>query len=101
MGGDETSMFDGYGEQLKVQAQRLGFLVACPKGRETASMYRGSAEQDVMDVLAEVRRDYKVDRSRIYLMGHSMGRIWHLERGHFAAGCFCRSRSHLRRRQSG
>jgi predicted peptidase len=36
-------------------------------------MYRGSAEQDVMDVLAEVRRDYKIDPNRIYLMGHSMG----------------------------
>jgi predicted peptidase len=36
-------------------------------------MYRGPAEKDVMDVLAEVRRDYKVDASRIYLMGHSMG----------------------------
>ena len=35
--------------------------------------YRGSAEQDVMDVLAEVRRDYKIDPNRIYLMGHSMG----------------------------
>lgn len=73
MGGDENSMFDGYHEALKVEAQRVGFLVACPKGRENASMYRGSAEQDVMDVIAEVRRDYKVDASRIYLMGHSMG----------------------------
>ena len=36
-------------------------------------MYRGSAEQDVLDVLAEVRRDYKIDAGRIYLMGHSMG----------------------------
>jgi predicted peptidase len=35
-------------------------------------MYRGCAEQDVMDVLAEVRRDYKIDPNRIYLMGHSM-----------------------------
>ncbi len=26
-----------------------------------------------MDVLAEVRRDYKIDPNRIYLMGHSMG----------------------------
>jgi predicted peptidase len=26
-----------------------------------------------MDVMAEVRRDYKIDPSRIYLMGHSMG----------------------------
>ena len=101
MGGDENSMFDGYGEQLKVEAQRLGFLVACPKGRETASMYRGSAEQDVMDVLAEVRRDYKVDRSRIYLMGHSMGGYGTWSVAISRPGCFCRSRSHLRRRQSG
>lgn len=73
MGGDENSMFDGYHEALKVQAERVGFIVACPKGREPASMYRGPAEQDVLDVIAEVRRDYKVDASRIYLMGHSMG----------------------------
>ena len=73
MGGDENSMFDGYHETMKVEAQRVGFIVACPKGRESASMYRGTAEEDVMDVLAEVRRDYKIDASRIYLMGHSMG----------------------------
>jgi pimeloyl-ACP methyl ester carboxylesterase len=73
MGGDENSMFDGYHEVMKVEAQRVGFLVVCPKGRDNASMYRGTAEQDVLDVLAEVRRDYKVDAKRIYLMGHSMG----------------------------
>jgi len=73
MGGDEDSMFDSYGQTLKREAARVGFLVACPKGRTIASMYRGSAEKDVMDVLAEVRRDYKVDPTRIYIMGHSMG----------------------------
>ena len=73
MGGDENSMFDGYHETLKVQAELHGFIVACPKGRENASMYRGPAEQDVLDVIAEVRRDYKIDPKRIYLMGHSMG----------------------------
>ena len=73
MGGDENSMFDSYGGVLKREAERVGFVVACPKGRDSASMYRGSAEQDVMDVLAEVRRDYKIDPNRIYLMGHSMG----------------------------
>ena len=36
-------------------------------------MYRGPAEKDVMDVLAEVERTYKIDPKRIYLMGHSMG----------------------------
>jgi predicted esterase len=74
MGGDENSIFDQYANgAMKREADRLGFLVVCPKGRDTASMYRGSAEQDVLDVLAEVRRDYKIDPNRIYLMGHSMG----------------------------
>jgi len=73
MGGDENSMFDSYGKELTVDAQKHGFMVVAPKGRAPASMYRGSAEQDVLDVLAEVERDYKVDRSRVYLMGHSMG----------------------------
>jgi predicted esterase len=73
MGGDENSMFDSYGKELPVDANAMGFIVVAPKGRGQASMYRGTAEQDVMDAMAEVRRDYKVDPSRIYLMGHSMG----------------------------
>jgi predicted esterase len=74
MGGDENSMFDSYANGLlKREADRLGFLVVCPKGRDSASMYRGTAEQDVMDVMAEVQRTYRVDPARIYLMGHSMG----------------------------
>jgi predicted esterase len=73
MGGDENSMFDGYKETLKREAERVGFIVACPKGRDSASMYRGSAEQDVMDVMKEVERDYRIDTKRVYLMGHSMG----------------------------
>lgn len=73
MGGDENSMFDGYKETLKREAERVGFLVVCPKGRESASMYRGPAEQDVVDVMKEVERDYRIDLARVYLMGHSMG----------------------------
>jgi pimeloyl-ACP methyl ester carboxylesterase len=74
MGGDENSMFDAYKEGLlKREAERDSFLVVCPKGRDSASMYRGSAEQDVLDVISEVERDYKVDLNRVYLMGHSMG----------------------------
>jgi len=73
-GGDENDFFDSYAESpLKPEAQRLGFLVVCPKGRGPNSGYRGAAEQDVFDVLAEVRREYRIDSRRIYLMGHSMG----------------------------
>src|SRR5271165_1767867 len=35
MGGDENSMFDGYKETLKREAERLGLIVACPKGRDS------------------------------------------------------------------
>jgi predicted esterase len=74
MGGDENSLFDSYNNGgLKREAERVGFVVAAPKGRDPASMYRGGAERDVIDVIAEVRRDYKIDPNRIYLMGHSMG----------------------------
>ena len=74
MGRDENSMFDSYANGLlKREAERVGFIVACPKGRDSASMYRGAAEQDVLDVMADVQRAYRVDVSRVYLMGHSMG----------------------------
>jgi len=36
-------------------------------------MYAGPAETDVLDVVAEVRRAYRIDPGRIYLTGHSMG----------------------------
>jgi predicted peptidase len=31
------------------------------------------SEKDVMNVLAMIRKEYKIDKNRIYLMGHSMG----------------------------
>ncbi|HSE98527.1 MAG TPA: prolyl oligopeptidase family serine peptidase [Blastocatellia bacterium] len=74
MGGDENSYFDAYLKgAFKVEAEQRGYIVACPKGRQPASMYLGPAEKDVMDVIAEVRRDYKIDPDRIYMTGHSMG----------------------------
>ncbi|HSB07947.1 MAG TPA: prolyl oligopeptidase family serine peptidase [Blastocatellia bacterium] len=74
MGGDENSYFEAYAKgAFKVEAERRGYIVACPKGRKPASMYVGDAEKDVMDVVAEVRRDYNIDPDRIYLTGHSMG----------------------------
>lgn len=74
MGGNENSFFDLYANgALKTEAEKRGYLVVTPKGRGAASMYQGDAEKDVMDVLAEVRRDYLVDPSRIFLTGHSMG----------------------------
>jgi predicted esterase len=74
MGGDENSLFDGYSNgRIKQEAEARGYLIVCPKGRGSASMYRGDAERDVMDVLAEMKKDYSIDPDRTYLMGHSMG----------------------------
>ena len=74
MGGDENSYFDEYGPgAFKVEAEKRGYIVLCPKGRLPASMYLGSAEKDVLDVIAEGQRAYRIDVNRIYLTGHSMG----------------------------
>ena len=74
MGGDENSFFNGYeAGAIKRMAESRGYLVVCPKGRQPASMYLGPAEKDVIDVLAEVKREYSIDDDRVYLTGHSMG----------------------------
>jgi predicted peptidase len=40
---------------------------------EEETHYRALSEQDVLNVLEIVRREYTVDADRTYLMGHSMG----------------------------
>jgi pimeloyl-ACP methyl ester carboxylesterase len=50
----------------------VDFIVACPFARGTMG-YQGIAEQDVYDVLADVRMRYPIDQDRIYLTGISMG----------------------------
>ncbi|HMC63137.1 MAG TPA: alpha/beta hydrolase-fold protein, partial [Candidatus Solibacter sp.] len=50
----------------------LDFIVACPFARGTMG-YQGIAEQDVYDVLADVKRRYPIDPDRIYLTGSGMG----------------------------
>lgn len=67
MGGDENSYLIVYGQgAFKAEAEKRGYIVACPKGRKPASMYVGDAERDVMDVLAEVRRAYNINPDRIF-----------------------------------
>jgi len=74
MGGDENSYFEAYNKgEFRVLAEDHGYIVACPKGRKPASMYIGDAERDVMDVIEEMKRAYRIDPDRIYLTGHSMG----------------------------
>jgi predicted esterase len=57
---------------LVQEADRRGYLMAMPLGRGDY-FYRGEGDLDVLEVIRDVERHYRVDRSRIYLMGHSMG----------------------------
>jgi predicted esterase len=65
-GGSENMFFDGYGAGLirKLAAERGWLLVAPAVG--LTSGFNG-------EMLAEIEKLYPVDRSRIFILGHSMG----------------------------
>ena len=91
LGGTEASFFEAYSKRLPELAEKHGYLLVAPLGYRTDGFYgwgvgdppadpaarqlQERSEQDVMEVLARVKRDYTVDDSRIYLLGHSMGAI--------------------------
>ncbi len=91
LGGTEDAFFDNYEKTLPPLAESHGYIVASPLGYRVDGSYgwglgtapadpntkrmQDFSEQDVMQVLARVRQLYKIDESRIYLMGHSMGAI--------------------------
>ena len=52
--------------------RRPDAVIACPLARGTIG-YRGIAEQDVYDMLADVERRFPIDPDRVYLTGISMG----------------------------
>jgi poly(3-hydroxybutyrate) depolymerase len=91
LGGTEDAFFDNYNKALPPLAEQHGYIVAGVLGYRVDGSYgwgvgnppadpvtrrtQDFSEQDVMQVLARVRQQYKIDDSRIYLMGHSMGAI--------------------------
>ena len=69
LGGDENLFMEGYGAGLieKLAAAR-GFVVASPR----VSML--SSSPGVFDAIVEAAAsEFDIDRSRVYLIGHSMG----------------------------
>lgn len=97
LGASEDSFMDSYSRRLPELAEKYRFIAVAPLGYRPDGFYGygyGSdaaskrkqelSEQDVLQVLERVRRDYRVDGSRIYLMGHSMGAIgtWYLAAKH-------------------
>jgi poly(3-hydroxybutyrate) depolymerase len=88
LGGTEDSFFDGYEKKFLPLAEQHGYIVASPLGYRGYGWGLGNppvdpatrqsqerSEQDVMLVLKTVCQQYKIDPSRIYLMGHSLGAI--------------------------
>jgi len=91
LGGTEDAFFDSYGKKIPELAEQRNYIVAgalgyrvdggygwgvgTPPPDPTARRNSELSEQDVMQVLAQVKKLYKIDESRIYLMGHSMGAI--------------------------
>src|SRR5580765_6550506 len=91
LGGTEDAFFDNYNKVLPPLAEQHGYIVAAPLGYRVDGSYgwglgaapadpnirrtQDLSEQDVMQVLQRVRQQYKIDETRIYLMGHSMGAI--------------------------
>lgn len=57
---------------LRERLEDGGYLLASVLGRGD-QFYRGPGELDVLEVIADVARHYRVDPDRVYLMGHSMG----------------------------
>ncbi len=68
-GGNEHMFMAAYGVgRIKNLAEQRGFVVASPLNSPL------SAQPTVFDALIDsVAADYPIDRSRIYLIGHSMG----------------------------
>lgn len=68
-GGNEHMFMAGYGVgRIKKLAEQHGFVVASPLNSPLA------AQPTVFDALIDsVAADYPIDRTRVYLIGHSMG----------------------------
>jgi poly(3-hydroxybutyrate) depolymerase len=90
LGANEDSFMDSYARTVPTLAEQRGYIVAAPLGFRVDGFYGFNvfndtstsdhrrlelSERDVMEVLSRVRKDYRIDDSRIYLMGHSMGAI--------------------------
>jgi len=112
--GVNYGFFFSYVKDLPAMCEQYGFICVAPMGYSTSGWYgapitvpgtpppgsrlpvpqtgsekeqlleRELSELDVMQVMEIVKREYKIDSKRIYLMGHSMGGFgtWFLGQKH-------------------
>jgi pimeloyl-ACP methyl ester carboxylesterase len=69
--GDERYFLSGFFDPgiIKSEAERRGYILAVVNG---GSRF-GLNQEDVFEVTNATIRDYKIDPSRVYLIGHSIG----------------------------
>lgn len=74
-GGDENSFFEGYQGVWPKLAEERGYILAAINGRGPVGGYakENGSEQDLLDVMTLVSKHYRVDSTRVYLAGHSLG----------------------------
>ncbi|HSB08524.1 MAG TPA: hypothetical protein VLM38_03355 [Blastocatellia bacterium] len=74
-GGDENNFLDRYEKMWPKLAEERGYIIAAANGRGPVSGYvkENGAEQDVLDVISLIEKNYSIDPAREYLAGHSMG----------------------------
>ena len=91
--GSNPQQVIGY-EGITAEAEKRGYIVVAPYGYNSRGWYgsRGEgkagaffgtkedpdnlgalSQKDVMNVLDIVRKEFRIDENRVYLMGHSMG----------------------------
>jgi predicted peptidase len=73
--GDERYFFSGLFDPatVKGEAERRGYILAGVNGRGRFANYIGVSQEDVFEVINAVSREYKIDATRLFLMGHSLG----------------------------
>ncbi len=69
---NHSSLVDQPGMQQQF-GEDLNRLVVVPLGRGPIGFYSDISERDVLDVLADVRRSYRVDGDKVFSGGYSMG----------------------------
>ncbi|HYI94584.1 MAG TPA: dienelactone hydrolase family protein [Bryobacteraceae bacterium] len=70
--GNRASESDAEATRYWPALRDVEYIVASPLARGTMG-YKGVAEKDVYDVLADVKKRFSIDEDRVYLTGLSMG----------------------------
>lgn len=70
--GFEVPQTDLEATRFYPELMKVDYIVAAPFARGTAG-YQGIPEQDIFDMLADIKSKFSIDEDRMYLTGLSMG----------------------------